>query len=191
METKKLVTFGFLFFLLIILVVIFFITVGEENQVSTSPKSLSSSEKSSAETMETQKVVLFYLSEDGYLHPEEREIPLHPSLADQAKQTVHELFRGSEEGYISPFPLETSLRELYITEKGVAYVDFSIKLREEHPSGSAAEVSTIFSIVNSLTHNFEQIKKVHVLVDGGERETLKGHVDLSRAFSSREDLVVW
>lgn len=191
METQQKYMIGFLSLLLIALMVIFFITIGKDKQETETPEPMPSSKKAPEETQEMQKVILFFLSEeDGLLHPEEREIPVHPSFVHQAKQTIRELVRGSDEGYITPFPLGTDLRELYVTEKGIAYVDISRELREMHPSGSSAEVSTIFSLVNSLTHNFDQIAKVHVLIDGGGKQTLKGHVDLSRAFSPKEDLVV-
>jgi len=89
---------------------------------------------------------------------------------------------------ISPLPPETRLRQLFITRSGVAYVDFSKELADRHPSGSSAEIATIYSVVNSLTYNFKSIKKVFILVEGGEKETLGGHISLSQAFAPRYSL---
>ena len=140
--------------------------------------------------VQTRKIVLFFLSEaDTLLHPEEREITASSSIVRQAKQAVEELIRGSERGYISPFPPETKLRELFLTRDGVAYVDFSEEIVEKHLSGSSAEISTIFSVVNSLAYNFKTIKKVFILIEGQERETLGGHINLSRPFLPLYDLI--
>jgi len=143
-----------------------------------------------AESEETIKIVLFFLSEeDTYLHPEERKIPADSSIVRQAKRTIEELIKGSQSGLISPFPPETELRELYVTKKGVAYVDFSEDIVEKYLSGSSAEISTIYSVVNSLTYNFRSIEKVFILIEGQEKETLGGHINLSRPFLPLYDLI--
>jgi spore germination protein GerM len=189
METKRLVVLGALFVLLVVLVVIFF-QLGGREEPKLSPSRLPSQVESSEEAKEPTAIVLFFPSEDdNLLHPEEREIILGPSEGEKAKQIIHELIRGSLEGYISPFPAESKLREFYITKEGVAYVDFSREIMEEHLSGSSAEISTIYSIVNTLSHNIESIKKVFILIDGGERQTLGGHIDLTKPFSPLFDIV--
>ena len=50
------------------------------------------------------------------------------------------------------------------------------------PSGSSEELAAVYSVVNTLAYNFKPIKKVFILVEGGERETLGGHVNLGEAF---------
>ncbi len=71
----------------------------------------------------------------------------------------------------------------------MAYVDFSEEIVEKHLSGSSAEISTIFSVVNSLAYNFDAIEKVFILIEGQERETLGGHINLSRPFLPLYDLI--
>lgn len=146
---------------------------------------------SSTETPQTMAVVLFFLSEeDPYLHKEERLINAETSLLQQAKLTIEELIRGSASGLISPFPPDTKLREMYLTPDGTAYVDFSREIEHGQLSGASAEMATVYAVVNSLTYNFKSIKRVSILVDGGEKETLSGHVDLTRPFLPRYNLVV-
>jgi hypothetical protein len=53
---------------------------------------------------------------------------------------------------------------------------------DKHLSGTSAEMSTIYSIVNSLSYNVKPIKKVFLLIDGGEKKTLGGHIDLTSPF---------
>jgi spore germination protein GerM len=134
-------------------------------------------------------VTLFFLSEeDGLLHSEEREILADPSIIAEARQTVEALIRGSEKGYINPFPAEVRLRQIFLTKEGIAYVDFSREIMETHPSGSSAELGTVYSIVNTLAFNFKPIKRVFILVEGSEKETLGGHINLNQAFAPQYSL---
>jgi len=189
-DKKRLALLGVLFVLLIVLVIIFLRSGGEEKIEKPPATPPSEPESVPTEPPETKKVVLFFLSEeDSFLHPEEREISAGSSIVYQAKQTMEELIKGSESGYVSPFPSETRLRELFVTGEGVAYVDFSREIWEKHLAGSSAEISTIYSIVNSLAYNFKSIKRVFILIEGGEKETLGGHINLSRSFGPQYDLI--
>lgn len=190
MSGKRLAILSALLAFLVILVIVFFRS-GVEEKIKSSPEAPSAQPEPSAPKPEkTRKVVLFFLSEDdALLHREEREIPSESSIVSQAKQTIEELIKGSQKGLLSPFPPETKLRELHVTKEGVAYVDFSEDIVQKDLSGSTAEISTVYSIVNSLAYNFDSIKKVFILVEGRERETLGGHINLSRPFSPLYDLV--
>jgi len=190
MSLKRFAILGGLFILLIILIVVYFKNGGEEKikqSLNSPPPEIY---QPSEEQKEMKKIILFFLSEgDPFLHPEEREIYAQASIAREAKQAVEELIKGSQNGYLSPLPSQAKLRELFLTEEGVAYVDFSKDFQVENPSGSTAEISTIYSIVNSLTYNFKSIKKVFILIEGGEKETLGGHINLSRPFFPQYSLI--
>lgn len=190
METKKILILGALFILLVVLVVLFFRSGGKEKIKPSAEVTTPAQESLSRKAGEIKKVVLFFLSEeDSLLHKEEREIFVNASLTQEARQTIKELLDGSRNGLLSPFPQETKLRELFITKEGVAYVDFSREIQGNHLSGSSSEIATVFSIVNSLAYNFKSIKKVFILIEGGEKETLGGHISLARPFLPQYDLV--
>jgi spore germination protein GerM len=190
MDAKRVVLLVVLLAFLAILIVIFFRSGALEKIKAPAGPPPPMLEPSPSGPVQTRKIVLFFLSEsDTLLHPEEREITAGSSVIRQAKQTVEELIKGSKRGYISPFPPETKLRELFLTRDGVAYVDFSEEIVEKHLSGSSAEISTVFSVVDSLAYNFEAIKKVFILIGGQERETLGGHISLSRPFLPLYDLI--
>jgi len=183
MDKKRWIIFGLVVVFLLVLVFIFFKGGGQEKVKQAAGISASESAPEQEQPRETKIVTLFFLSEeDSLLHPELRQIVTGPSGVQEAEQVVTELIKGSDKGYLSPLPPETKLRQLFITKDGVAYVDFSKEFMENHPSGSSAELATVYSIVNSLTYNFKPIKKVFILVEGGEKETLGGHISLSRAF---------
>jgi spore germination protein GerM len=131
----------------------------------------------------TKKVTLFFVRpSDGLLASEEREIGVSDSLIREAEEFVAELIKGPAGDLAPALPAETRLGRIYITRDGTAYVDFSRELVDKHPSGTTAELSTIYALVDGLAFNFKSIKKVFILVDGEERETLAGHVGLDRAF---------
>jgi len=189
MDTKKYVILGALFAALVILIVLLF-TGGIEKKKKLPLPSIPEPETSSEVTPEPKIITLFFLSEqDSLLHGEEREILSNSSQIFEIKQTIEELLIGSDNGYISPFPPESRLREVFMTEEGIVYVDFSREIQDEHLSGATAEMSTVYSVVNSLAFNFESIKKVFILVDGNEKETLKGHVDISRPLVPKYNLI--
>jgi len=58
-----------------------------------------------------------------------------------------------------------------------------------HPGGSDGEIATIYSLVDSLIYNLPEIKRVHFLVNGEERDTLKSHLDLRRDYQKDLSIV--
>jgi spore germination protein GerM len=71
----------------------------------------------------------------------------------------------------------------------VAKVNFNKALSKDHPGGSSGEMMTVYSIVNSLTLNFPQIKRVQILIEGKAIETIAGHLSLKQPVSSNRELI--
>ena len=111
------------------------------------------------------------------LSVQNQEIQLESSTQKQAKQVVELLLRRS-----SAIPRGVQLREVFITSQGVAYVDLSRELVQNHPGGTSAEQLTVFSLSNTLIANFPSIQMVKILVEGREVQTLAGHLDLTNPF---------
>jgi spore germination protein GerM len=72
-------------------------------------------------------------------------------------------------------PKDTKVQDIFISDEGVAFIDFSNTISANHPGGLVNELTTVYSIVNSLTYNIDEIKQVKILVGGVEKETLAGH----------------
>jgi spore germination protein GerM len=175
--------FGLSVIVVLVLAVVLFRGEGGEKIKAAAEVSPAGSGPEPVSPGKARTVTLFFLSEeDSLLHPEAREILAGSSIVGEAEQVVEALIRGSEKGLVNPLPPDTRLRQLFVTKEGVAYVDFSKDIMEEHPSGSSAELGTVYSIVNTLAYNFKPIKKVFILVEGSEKETLGGHINLSQAF---------
>lgn len=122
---------------------------------------------------------LYFVSEDGMsLLGVQREVPYGEGVLEQATQIMTAQLGSAPAPLASAIPPGTALRGLYVTERGDAFVDLSVDARTKHPGGALEELFTVYSIVNALTTNLPAIKRVQILVDGQEVDTLSGHVDL-------------
>ena len=81
-------------------------------------------------------------------------------------------------------------KRVKIEKDGTAQVNFGPELVRDHPGGSAAEMATIYSLVNSLAANVDKIKAVTIVVDGKPLASLKGHISTRGSFSPDPDLLV-
>lgn len=183
MSRAKIAVAAVLFVVLAGLVVFFFRTGARESLRRTAETSSSVAPAPPAEPRPMKTVRLFFPREDdGLLVPEEREIPADASPAREAEAAIAELIKGPRGDLDPSVPAEARLARIFITRDGTAYADFSRELSEKHPSGTEAEMMTVYSIVDTLAANFPSIKKVFLLIDGEERETLAGHLSLDQPF---------
>ena len=190
---KPVIMIASLALIVIILAFFFFRGGGGDREMIKQPAkepAVSGAKAGSQVPKETRNIRLYFLSEeDGLLHAEERAIPADPSPVREAEAVIAELIKGPEKGYLSTIPPETRLRQIFITQDGTAYVDFSKEFAEKHPSGTSAEAATVYSIVNSLALNIPSIKKIVFLIEGGEKETLGGHINLSKPFIPLKSMI--
>jgi len=137
-----------------------------------------------------REVLLYFSDREGeYLVGEKRQILKKKALSEEAKETVVELIKGPEGKLLCTLPPRTKLLSLQINDAGLAKVNFNKALSQDHPGGSSAEMMTVYSIVNSLSLNFPQIKRVQILIDGKPIETITGHLSLSLPLSPKPDLI--
>jgi hypothetical protein len=126
-------------------------------------------------------VKLFFQSPDRRgLAIEERPVTFSSDLARQLHSVVEELVRGSRSGLGATLAPETRVLHVFVSARGVAYVDLSKEATVGQPGGSEAELVTVYSVVNSLAANFPAVQRVQILIDDRPVPTLAGHVDLTR-----------
>jgi spore germination protein GerM len=127
------------------------------------------------------KARLFYVADNGTkLTSVERDVPYGDGPIEQAREILTAQIAPVVEPLVSAVPAGTSLRAVFITENGEAFVDLSGEVVSAHIGGTLGELLTVYTIVNALTENLPAIAAVQVLVDGKEVETLSGHIDLRR-----------
>lgn len=136
------------------------------------------------------KARLFYVSEDGTrLTTVEREVPFAEQTVAQARRIVEAQIAPVEAPLVSAIPAGTSLRAIFVTEQGSAFVDLSREVVATHPGGSLNELLTVYTIVQALTTNLPAVTSVQLLVDGKEIDTLAGHVDIARPLPRADEWV--
>ncbi len=181
---------GGLAVVLIVLVIVFIVGGGGETVKRVVESAAPRAPETAPAPPDMKAVTLFFVADgDDLLHKETREIAAGPTEADEAERALAELIRGSEEGFLSPLPAGTRVRQVFIAKDGLATVDFSREIAENLSYGSTAELAAVYAVVNTLVYNFKPVKRVVLLVEGAEKETLGGHVDLSRAFFPDYSLV--
>ncbi len=136
-------------------------------------------------------VHLYFASPDAdHLKVEARRILREERITDEAKALIGELIKGPRGNLDPTIPPETQLRELYIVpEEKCAYLDFNQAFQANHPGGSAGELLTIYSLVNTLIDNLEGIERVQILVEGETIETLAGHIDITKPLPRNSTIV--
>lgn len=139
---------------------------------------------------ERREVLLYFSGSEGeYLVGEKRKILKRNGAKEEAKETIIELIKGPKGKLIPTLPPRTEVLTLEISDAGVAKVNFNPALSRDHPGGSSAEMMTVYSIVNSLSLNFPQIKRVQILIDGKPIATLVGHLSLEQPVTPKPDLI--
>ncbi|MCX5848219.1 MAG: GerMN domain-containing protein [Deltaproteobacteria bacterium] len=185
-KTKKSTRILYLSFILggiFILLVLFFLTLFNVLFPPVDMDALKKKEK---------QVVQIYFSDqqERFLKSEKRYIFKENDAASQAREIVKALIEGSKTGLVNTFPSGVVLRDVKVSDTGIALVNFSKSLTKLHQGGSTAEMATIYSLTNSITQNIPSIKKVKILVEGKELSSIKGHISTRKAFIPDWELLI-
>ncbi len=131
-------------------------------------------------SVQPMKVRLYRVALGGMaLEPVEAEIALSRDPGTRARQLVAALAaqeppRSGER----TLPPDTTLLEFYVLPDGAAIADFSGALATAMPSGILSEQLALEAITRTLGENIPQVRRLKIVIDGQEAETLAGHVDL-------------
>jgi len=123
-------------------------------------------------------VKLFFSAASGetLLTAEDGMIFQSKEIENRAKQILQKLQEGPHNTNMVPsLPKDAKAQDLFISDEGVAFINFSNTISTNHPGGVLNELGTIYSVVNSLTYNLPEVKEVKILIGGVEKETLAGH----------------
>jgi len=86
----------------------------------------------------------------------------------------------------SPHPLGkgADIRDVYWIGDDTLVVDTTPQFADSHPSSILAEQLTLTSLIETVNSNVPGIARVKFLINGQERETLAGHVDLTSFYDT-------
>ncbi len=137
-------------------------------------------EKNKEATYSSVNGFLYFGDVSGkYLTSVQREFPADLDTNKLAHAILEVLFQEPPPGLSPLFPSQASIRAVFVTENGSAYVDISPGLEGWLQLSAESELLAVYAIVNSLLLNIPEIKRVKLLIQGMEVETLAGHIDLN------------
>lgn len=131
-------------------------------------------------------VQLYFEGPSLLLVPESRNVQAPQNPAGAMAVIVRELFKGpANPAFVRAFPADTVVRGAFLLPDGSAFVDLGgATLTQGWAAGSHEELMAVYSLVQTITANFPEAKKVRILVNGTPAETLAGHVALDRPLVS-------
>ena len=131
----------------------------------------------------SQGVTLCFPSYDqGKLLAETRPLALAAGDTNRIRQIVLALIEGPRSGSNAPLPPATTVRAVFLAADGTAYLDLSSEAPSGPSLGVRGESLAIYSLVDSISINIPSVKRLKILIQGQEVETLNGHVDLTSNF---------
>ncbi len=132
-----------------------------------------------SESAGKQPVTLYFPSNQGKLVAESRSMTMAANDSDRIRQIVLALIAGPTQAAGRALPPSAEVRAVFLTSDGTVYLDLSSSALTGFLPGIESETLAIYSIVDSLASNVPAVKKVKLLVQGQEVETLDGHADLT------------
>jgi len=135
---------------------------------------------------------LYFPDANDRLQRESREIAPTEDAADRIRLLIEALIAGpTGDDLFAPLPPEVELAAVQVSAGGIAYLDFEAPENSgPPPSGTRAEIATLYSIVDSVVLNVAEVQTVVLLWNGRQRFSFAGHLDTSAPLRANLDLVV-
>jgi hypothetical protein len=110
-------------------------------------------------------------------------------LPDEPEARAKAVLQLLIEQYVSrpsPHPLAagSAVKTVFLVNEKFAVLDLNEEFADAHRSGIMVEDFTVLSLIDTLESNFPHLEQVKFLVDGKERDTLAGHVDLKMIYNT-------
>lgn len=146
---------------------------------SSSPVKKETEESIPLRSMESKKeIVLLYPGNDQLFHPYKSFIEEKDNKTSELEAILAEyLVQKPSSDLVNPFPQNAKLRTVYFVGDDRVVIDFSSMALDS--GGAEEETFRIYGIINTINYNFPEIKAAKIIVEGQERETFMGHIDIS------------
>ena len=139
---------------------------------------------------EEQLPAVLYIPASGMLAEQTVIVRRHLEPQLQVREVAAALLRD-ERSMLIPVLKDVRLRTMYLDPQGTAILDLASSQPSQKEIHASAwdELLAVYAIVNTIMRGVPEVRQVRFLLDGREARTLAGHVDLSRSFIRRADLV--
>lgn len=137
------------------------------------------------------RVSLFFTDADGAsLVAVGRDVPLAEPATAQLRAIVQaQLDAEPPPPLVRAVPAGVTVRAVFVTETGDAYLDLDGAALRAGLRGSLEERLAVYALVHAVTVNLPMVSRVQLLLDGHEADTLAGHVDLRQPLGKNEGLI--
>ena len=133
-------------------------------------------------------VTLYFANGMGEGLSAERRTVEFPASSTAAKAIVEELIKGPEnDGNISIIPADTKVLSVE-TKNGVCFVNLSKEFIDKYQGGTAGEMLTIYSIVNTLTE-LDTVSSVQILIEGEKRDVFV-HLAINEPLMRNKSMII-
>src|SRR5574337_1057181 len=114
---------------------------------------------------------------NGKLSPGPLTVKRQPDTQAQAREMLTTVL-ADQRMRSAPVLNEMKLRAFFLDQAGTAYVDLAPAAPGGIRASARDEMLAVYAVVNMLTQNLEEVRRVRFLIDGRESQTLAGHIDL-------------
>lgn len=167
--------------ILLLLQTAVFTTQGCDN--ASDREATSSALKQREEKLSVERNVTFYHPYRDGVSGKEAVVAFEPDSAVEVKimKVLSLLFSDStkSEGYLTE---GIKVLDVFIDSEAMAYVNLDETSSASERIGVSAEREFISSLVLTVLNNFPEVSGVRILVNDEERDTLSGHIDISKPF---------
>jgi spore germination protein GerM len=124
---------------------------------------------------------LWFVARNGEaLVSEPREVIDQTGLHERVAALLDELVRGPAGDGLTLLPAGTTLRHVYLDERGLLTLDLSGAFRSDFAGGAGAEELAVGALVRTLGDNLTGVKQVMIVCEGVPLASLGGHLPLDR-----------
>jgi hypothetical protein len=153
--------------------------------------STTSANINAANRVTVRPVRLYYESPQLMLVSETRGIAMPENPGAALPVVVRELMKGPQTpAALRLFPEDTVVRGAYLLPGGTVIVDLGgTTLTQGWGIGSHHELMAAYSLVQTVTANFADARRVRFVINGSPAETLAGHIALTKSLAPMPQLV--
>ncbi|MEI7632859.1 MAG: GerMN domain-containing protein [bacterium] len=142
-------------------------------------------------SLSTNQALLYYTKDGKQLVGSVTDLGMASmSAADRARVIVAGLVEGRDAAFLkSPIPRGTRLNAVHVTGNMVI-VNLSKEFLTNLAGGMSSEMLAVYSIVNSLLYNIENIEAVQILIEGERLPTLRGNVEIGTPLIANPSITI-
>ncbi len=141
---------------------------------------LSARELAARQASSRNSIQVYFTSDGASLQGQTYSLTKPLSPHERLRFSVETLLAGpASENYSSAVPANTKLRAAYLVQKDLVVLDLSSEIRTQVLGGPMTEWLCAQALVNTVTDNLPDVRRVQLLIDGQLVPILWGNVDLS------------